>query len=513
MKSAAYLLIISVAVHALALIILTFVAVPRPVEIGHDFIKLEHMKVIVSETVRKNEIERQEPKSIRKDEVKSVEMEQERRLQVPVFTIHLTPDMTNRIRRTNIERIQGSKYDVVNPFSNYVNHGLVSELTKSPKANRRVLDKPIYEGREKPIAPEVQFEDLARFPNRSGHPGIKFGPLTGSSRGKEDASRYVSAMFSISQRSANSDFASILPAISESILKRLYSNQVDIVFIVDTTGSMQDNVKGVLEHISLFIDPLQRERIDFALGLVLFSDEEVKKAKVIGLTDDKGKFIKWLSKVNFYGGRDLAESGFEAIVSALKGIDFRKGAQKSFLFISDSIQHDLDYDGKSNYTLDGIISLLNEHKVSVDVIGLDYLPVKQLSWGTGGEWKPIPNGDIRFDLPPPVPSRILSRPSTPTRSDIIEDNVIIKFDGKTPEWVDFYYKVLDPKGHKVIEAVGYRKEVGEHQDSIEFPVRIDFSKFWKEPGIYTLIYKAKDSHGKQDILRQTLQLTVEQGGV
>ncbi len=145
----------------------------------------------------------------------------------------------------------------------------------------------------------------------------------------------------------------------------------------------------------------------------------------------------------------------------------------------------------------------------MDVIGLDYLPVKQLAWGTGGQWKSIPGGDIRLDLPEHLPSRIYSSLSTPSRPDILEDSVKIKFDGITPSWVELSYKVLDPKGNKVLETSTYRREVKD-ANMIDFPVKIDFGNIQSDSGIYTLIYKVKDSLGNQDFLRQALQVTIDE---
>ncbi len=339
--------------------------------------------------------------------------------------------------------------------------------------------------------------------------GIGVGPATGGSFAKGISTKYVDAMTSVNPKYGVSQFAQILSSLAEGIIKRAISNKLDIIFIIDTTGSMQDNAEGVKNYIHNFLDPIKDKRIDINLGLVLFSDQEVKKAKVVGTTDSVDKFKKWFDKIKFYGGRDLPESGYEAIITAIDNIKFRNHSQRFFIFISDSIQHDSDYDGKSTYSIDQILSILNQKEISVDVIGLDYLPVKQLAWGTGGQWKNIPGGDIRIDLPEYLPSRIHSSPSTPSRSDILEDNIKIKFDSAIPSWVELSYKVLDPKGNKVLEVSTYRKDIND-DNIVNFPVRIDFGNLQSDSGIYTLIYKVKDSFGNQDFLRQALQVTVDE---
>ncbi|MGB9595810.1 MAG: vWA domain-containing protein [Candidatus Poribacteria bacterium] len=270
---------------------------------------------------------------------------------------------------------------------------------------------------------------------------------------------------------------------------------------------MEDNVLGVKQYIYNFLNPIKEKEFDVNLSLVEFSDISARKEKVYGLTDDPEKFRKWLDKTVFYGGGDLPESGYEAILTALEKIKFRKSAQKVFIFISDAPQHDLDYDGKSRYTLDRIISKLKEENISVDVIGIDDLTLKQLARGTGGQWKPIPGGDPRIDIPQPGIQKIFSKLTVSSIPDLLEDKVIVLFDNVVPDWIDLTYKVLDPNGIKVLGALTYRKEITDRSEKkVEIPVTLNISGFKNTPGVYTLIYRTKDSFGNQNILRQTFEL-------
>ena len=187
-------------------------------------------------------------------------------------------------------------------------------------------------------------------------------------------------------------FADILPELAQDISKRLSQQKVDIIFIVDITGGMQNSIDAIKDNIRSFVDNLEKESIDVALGLVEFTDEGINKAKVFGFAKNIQEFIKWLDKTKLSKGGDLSESGYEALMTALKKVKPRKSSQRSFVFISDASQHDLDCDGKSKYNLDIIIAKLIEEKVRVDVIGPDYLPMKQLAWGTNGKWDRIPYG-------------------------------------------------------------------------------------------------------------------------
>lgn len=335
---------------------------------------------------------------------------------------------------------------------------------------------------------------------------LKVGPIGSGTATKGESSRYVDAMNSVVPRSGSAEFDHILPVIAQGILKRVTQKKLDVVFIMDTTGSMEDNVLGVKDYIHRFLEPLEEKKLDVELGLVTFSDVSARKENVYDLTDKSEKFKKRLEKVIFYGGGDLPESGYEAIVTALDKIDFRRSSQRFFIFMSDAPQHDFDYDGKSRYTLDRIISMLNEKNVSTDVIGLDILMMKQLAIGTGGQWKPIPGGNLRLDIPEsPSVQKIHSKLTVSSIPNLLEDKVIIDFDNPVPDWVDLSYKVLDPQGVNVLGTLTYRKEITDKSEKkITIPVQFDISVF--KSGVYTLIYRTKDSYGNQCILRQTVEL-------
>ena len=48
------------------------------------------------------------------------------------------------------------------------------------------------------------------------------------------------------------------------------SDKVDIVFVVDTSESMQDDIDAVRRHLNRMIYKLQKANIDFTIGVVRF---------------------------------------------------------------------------------------------------------------------------------------------------------------------------------------------------------------------------------------------------
>lgn len=359
-----------------------------------------------------------------------------------------------------------------------------------------------------------QTEDSIAGDSRGkGYGGFQPQPTSGGSGVKGQSTQFVTPFVLASpQQTGGGKFSSIMPALARGIMERTTQEKLDIVFVVDTTGSMRDNVQGVRNYIHHFLEPMKDEGHDPALGLVQFTDIDVSEAKVMGLTRNEGKFRKWLDKTVFFGGRDIPESGYEALLDALEKIDFRKDTQKFFIFVSDAPQHDLDYDGRSKYTLDRIVSKLNDEGVQMDVIGANFLPVKQLAWGTGGQWKHIPGGNPVSDIPYPNSTMIHSQLEDYLPPVMTEDRVTIKFGERVPDWVDVSYKMLDPMGFKCLGTLTYRKKVlNRANKQMEFVARLDLTKFKDQPGTYTLIYRIRDSIGNWDILRRTLRLRIEDG--
>jgi hypothetical protein len=405
-----------------------------------------------------------------------------------------------------------------------------ADSDEKPKTLRNSFKKPDKKGMAqtqpldmKPIPSAIDDKEVVTIPSlhngggdiSHGSGDLEFsggevGPLGGKRGNRGTSEKYISVMTGTPSIVKVSKFADILPSLARGIIERVKTGKVDIVFVIDTTGSMRDNIEGVRNYINSFLKPIEEKELDLALGLVEFTDRDVRKAKVMGLTQSQKKFKKWLDKTRFYGGEDLPESGYEAIVAALEKIDFRANSQRSFIFMSDSPQHDLDYDGKSRYTLDRIIALLNDERITVDVVGANYLPVKQLAWGTGGKWKHIPGGDPIVDIPVTNSSMIRSSLDRSLPPVTVEDKVTIEFDNSSPDWVDLSYKMLDPLGFKCLGTLTYRIEVGQKK-SVEFTANIDLTKFRDQPGTYTLIYRIRDNTGNQDILRRTLELRAMDG--
>jgi hypothetical protein len=113
---------------------------------------------------------------------------------------------------------------------------------------------------------------------------------------------------------------------------------VDIVFVLDVTGSMSGSISGVKNNIMEFADSLKARRINFRLGMVTFLDII---ENVYGFTADAQLFKANVALQYAHGGDDTPENSLDALYRASE-MPFRETAKKVFIWITDANYHEKD---------------------------------------------------------------------------------------------------------------------------------------------------------------------------
>jgi Mg-chelatase subunit ChlD len=113
---------------------------------------------------------------------------------------------------------------------------------------------------------------------------------------------------------------------------------IDIAFVFDQTGSMQDEINAVKNNALMFADILRGSFMDYRLALVTFGDWVIS---VKDYTPDVEVFKGWVSGIQAAGGGDEAENDLEALSQALQ-LKARPGAQVVFILITDAPYHQND---------------------------------------------------------------------------------------------------------------------------------------------------------------------------
>ncbi len=176
---------------------------------------------------------------------------------------------------------------------------------------------------------------------------------------------------------------------------------VDIVFVVDTTGSMWGMIDDVVAGGAEFAESRARAGISYRLGLVEFSDY-VEFYHGYDLIADVSVFRTWVLGMSAGGGGDWAEVSLDGIYDALDSMHFRPGAQIVIIMVTDAPYHYLG-DGTvySDVTLDMVLTNLYDHRAMLFVVSSYYVEdYAMLCDSTGGRffsWSG--SGDFRLILP------------------------------------------------------------------------------------------------------------------
>lgn len=190
------------------------------------------------------------------------------------------------------------------------------------------------------------------------------------------------------------------------------SNKSDIVFIIDKTGSMADDIAMVGANIQDFAAALNSKGINIQMGLVTYGDvvptEGGDSVRFLPLTDDINKFEQSVNTIQVGGGGGGymgAESGLEGLNEAMN-YSFRSDASKQFILITDAKVHDDNTDmdggdGQSIFDIEDIAAKVKNQDIKLTVVGpidgnVDS-QLQRLSKPTGGAYLNI-RGDFSSQL-------------------------------------------------------------------------------------------------------------------
>jgi Mg-chelatase subunit ChlD len=179
----------------------------------------------------------------------------------------------------------------------------------------------------------------------------------------------------------------------------------NIVFIIDTTGSMTGAIDNVKERVKTFADKLEQKKIDCSLGLIGFGDLlENEDPTVYSYTKDIEKYKSQVANIPRTGGGDIPESALDALETGLsKFCSSRdgRGEKSIFVLITDAPPHDPTVSGKSSTRITQ--DLKNGNVVTYVLSGSDSdctRAYKPICTATGGKYYNINDdfSDILNDM-------------------------------------------------------------------------------------------------------------------
>ncbi len=144
---------------------------------------------------------------------------------------------------------------------------------------------------------------------------------------------------------------------------------VNVTFLIDTTGSMDSYINGVKDRAIEFSNILSERGTKFKLGLIGFGDlNEKEKPSVYNFTDDVEKFKRQVKNIPRTYGGDIPESSLDALetgVQLLQNSVLEPNSQSIFILITDAPPHVPTNSGKS---VEAICKMLQEAKITTYVV-------------------------------------------------------------------------------------------------------------------------------------------------
>lgn len=159
-------------------------------------------------------------------------------------------------------------------------------------------------------------------------------------------------------------------------------NKLDIIFIIDRSGSMTTSIYNVRNEIGNFTTALQNQGISYRLGLITYEGYPSN----YGFTSDVAVFKQWLNGVSVDG---VTENGLDAIEDAVRDSIFQVDAIKYCVLIGDEV-----ITSCRGNSLDGMQNLLNKNHITLTTVGINDIKdqFQYLSNGTGGLYLDLYSG-------------------------------------------------------------------------------------------------------------------------
>lgn len=151
---------------------------------------------------------------------------------------------------------------------------------------------------------------------------------------------------------------------------------VDVVFCIDATGSMKDDIDILREKLLAELETFKEKHKTIRFGLVLYRDYVDSfrfrgfPIKVFELSNDVSVFKKGLNSFSISGleGGDVPEAVYEALYGGIEFFDWRFDAQKKIILIGDAEPHSKPRGTSVKCTLELINEMALGKNIKIDTI-------------------------------------------------------------------------------------------------------------------------------------------------
>jgi hypothetical protein len=305
----------------------------------------------------------------------------------------------------------------------------------------------------------------------------------------------------------------------QTIVQKFRSKQLDLIFVIDVTGSMWDDIDQVKASAGQIVNAIDSKIAGYRIAVVSYRDFPVSPygsqgdwpyKDVLGFSTEKTKIIEAIQSLVVGGGADWQESVYSALMHAIDASSlggWRTGANKFIILMGDAPPHDPE--PFTGYTLNDVIKAAEEADpvaIYPIVIGADpntYTYFSNLAENTHGKVftaataSEVPDTiieaiEIIIDTDPPS-----IRIEVPQPGDALQDGVTFKAivsDSSGVEWVTF--SIREPNGElgSIIDPI-YESMPATHIGDDTWQLLFDTTQL--PDGYYILLVNASDTLGNE----------------
>ena len=177
-------------------------------------------------------------------------------------------------------------------------------------------------------------------------------------------------------------FSRLMKTLAQEIVETGDGGPIDVVFVIDASGSMRDNIKSVVEHLSEMVNVYKASKIDYALGVTEFwANSNRNRISVFQLTKSFVDYKRTLQAIDVHQD----ENALDAVVQTVKELRFRPTSKRHFILVTDE-----PLTSRDGLEVEDTIAYCREFGIYVNVLGLPLNEHQRLASETGGKWHVIP---------------------------------------------------------------------------------------------------------------------------
>ena len=254
------------------------------------------------------------------------------------------------------------------PYADYTGDYMDSPFMFDLKVTKRVVKKPAPKPQPKPAPAPVPEPEPIPEPEPVEEPETvltdDYNPVA-SEKFKEMSDDII---YSKGPETIIEDIRGLLADIEDK-------DNLDLVFAIDATGSMKNDIDKLKTDMQPLLAELFGETPGTRVGLLFYRDygDTFKymdlPVKVFPFTSNFTSFSKNLNSIRIYGkeGGDIPEAVYEAMYAACEFYAWRNTAQKKIILIGDAEPHPTPR-GSRKYSKDYVMGIAESRKIKIHSI-------------------------------------------------------------------------------------------------------------------------------------------------